>query len=301
MLKLDRVSKKYRGGFCLGPISFCIRKGEIVGLIGTNGAGKSTLLRVIAGLEPYQAGRVMFMNRDIDHGTRQTYKELAYMSEVVPLYQDLTVKEQLQFISRATKSSNDRWHEVADQLGLLPVQNRLIAHLSKGFRQRVGFAQALISKPKLLLLDEPMSSLDPVQAAEMSDAIQFLSASGTTTIISSHILSKVSELASTVIVLNDGRLITHTTVERLVEKKEEILLRVDQVTDQLINALRAVPQVTNVRTVHQGLEIEATEFNHQVFESIVKVIVSQKRILVELRPMRKDLEQAFLELVSLES
>lgn len=218
MLEAKGLSKRYGGYYALRDVSLTAEKGEIIGLLGRNGAGKSTLMNIITGYLSPTSGTVTLDGTDIAEEPAAVKARIGYLPEVPPLYADMTVEEALQFaaaikrIPRARRAAEI--NEALRRADVTDHRSRLVKHLSKGYRQRVGLAQATLGSPEALILDEPSAGLDPTQIAQMRDVIREY-ASGHTVIVSSHILGEISDLCNRIMVLDAGRVVACDTLESL--------------------------------------------------------------------------------------
>lgn len=199
-------------------ISFEIGKGEIVGFLGKNGAGKTTLMRILTSYLPATSGEVFLFGQDIIRGSLAIRRKIGYLPETMPFYPGMTVRDYLKFAARLkdvpAKELNRRVDKVMDDCRLLYVQNKVIGHLSKGYKQRVGIAQAIINEPELLILDEPTSGLDPVQILQVRRLIRDIEHKKTV-ILSTHVLSEIEQLAKRVLIINAGEIIKDEPLETL--------------------------------------------------------------------------------------
>lgn len=221
MVHLTNVTKYYGSKRALGPVSFEIEKGNTVGFLGLNGVGKTTLLRILAcGLRP-SSGTALVDGLDVLRDPHEVRKRVGYLPELPPVYRDMTVTDYLTFAGRIKGMSPDavarRMPEVQERTRIVEVRNVPTGHLSQGYRQRVGVAQAIIHEPELLILDEPTHDLDPVQIMEMRGMIRSLKDSHTI-LISSHILPEISQTCDRLLILNDGEIVASGTEEELGEK-----------------------------------------------------------------------------------
>lgn len=208
MIHVDQLCKNYHSFSAIQNISFSIEKGEIVGLLGANGAGKTTTMRILAGAIAPSSGSVSLLGKNIQHNPSQK-QHIGYLPEVAPLYPQMKVWDYLLFVAQLKKlaAPTTAVDNIIQKLQLNDVKNTFIDQLSKGFRQRVGLAQALIHSPSFLILDEPTSGLDPKQRAELRTILQRLSKSGHTVLISSHILSEIEYIADRILIIQQGKLI----------------------------------------------------------------------------------------------
>ncbi len=259
MIEVEHLTKYYGTNPVLRDINFNVEQGEILGFLGPNGAGKTTTMRIITGYLPATAGTVRVAGFDVAEKSLQARQHLGYLPETVPLYTELTTYEYLDFRGRITglhngKDRRARIYEVMDELNLGDVSNKLIGTLSRGYRQRVGLAQALLHNPDALILDEPTVGLDPVQITEVRDLIKELGRNHTI-ILSTHLLPEVSMVCNRVIIINRGRLVALDTPIHLAEGAAEnttVQAEVGGRPADVLKALRALPGVTTAQTVTQA-------------------------------------------------
>jgi len=204
--------KKYDDQLALNKVSFSINQGEVVGLLGPNGAGKSTLMKSITNAIIPDSGEILVNNSSVTKNPIETKSKIGFLQENNPLYMDMYVKEYLQFVMNIRGVKKERVEEVIEQVGLMPEQHKKINQLSKGYKQRVGLAQAILSKPEILILDEPTNGLDPNQIIEIRELIRTI-AKNTTIILSTHIMQEVEALCSRVILLNKGNIIADQPID----------------------------------------------------------------------------------------
>jgi ABC-2 type transport system ATP-binding protein len=224
-LNVKSIAKKFDQFQAVESLSFTIQPGEIVGFLGPNGAGKSTTLKMIAGCLSPDAGSILLSGVDVQKDEVEYKKKIGYLPESNPLYEDLFVAEYLNFLGsvHAIPSPSKRIQEVIEQTGLQSMQQKKIGFLSKGFKQRVGIAAAILHQPELILLDEPTSGLDPNQLIEIRGLIQSLSAH-TMVLFSSHILQEVAAISDRVLVLHQGKLVANQSIESLTQSSQHNLL-----------------------------------------------------------------------------
>ena len=211
-LQIIDLTKKFGEQTALNNINLNIKKNEIVGLLGPNGAGKSTLMKSITGVFKIETGQILFQGRDISQFPIESKKNIGFLPENNPLYQDMFVKEYLNFVANIHKISSKRVDEVIDLVGITPEKSKKISQLSKGYKQRVGLAQAIIHQPDLLILDEPTNGLDPNQIIEIRNLIKEISHEKTI-ILSTHIMQEVEALCSRVILIHKGHIIQDCSIE----------------------------------------------------------------------------------------
>ena len=211
-LQIIDLTKNFGEQTALNNINLNIKKNEIVGLLGPNGAGKSTLMKSITGVLKIETGQILFQGRDISQSPIESKKNIGFLPENNPLYQDMFVKEYLNFVANIHKISSKRVDEVIELVGITPEKSKKISQLSKGYKQRVGLAQAIIHQPDLLILDEPTNGLDPNQIIEIRNLIKEISHEKTI-ILSTHIMQEVEALCSRVILIHKGHIIQDCSIE----------------------------------------------------------------------------------------
>lgn len=269
MISIQNLTKKYGQVTAVDQISLEVHKGEILGFLGPNGAGKTTTMKVITGyLEP-TGGRVLVKGMDTTEEPLATKRLIGYVPESFPLYDDMMVADYLAYIAEIRDIPKDRQpariRQISEVCGLLEVMGKDISQLSRGYRQRVGLAQAMIHDPEILILDEPTSGLDPNQIVEIRNLIKKVGEEKTV-ILSTHILPEVTATCSRVIIINDGKLVADGTPDQLLQMGQGnlvVTLEFDQESPEILDALRRVDFVEGVRRVERGAE----ERPHYVVES----------------------------------
>lgn len=308
MIKVENITKKFDKISAVDDISFEIAKGEIVGLLGPNGAGKTTTLRIISGYLAPTSGKVFINNIDMFVNPLGAKSHLGYMPENVPLYTDLEVREYLTFFAKILRAPKDKLKthldKIIEKTGLLSVQKQLIGTLSKGFRQRVGLAQALLGGPDVLILDEPTIGLDPIQIMEIRKLIKDL-AKDQTVILSSHILSEVSATCSRIIIINEGKIIADgkpDDLAKLVRGAKIILAKIRGNPKEIqakINQFNQGNSVEIYSSLKNDLAIYKISTNNLVDEEqIAKLVIESGWGLQELKPEYLELENIFIKLTS---
>jgi ABC-2 type transport system ATP-binding protein len=300
MIDVQHVTKRYGNMTALDDISFSINKGEIVAFLGPNGAGKTTTMRILTGFMPPTKGTVRIAGYDCLETPWEVKKHIGYLPETPPLYLELTVKEYLTFVGRIKRLSPEQLPERMDtiiaQTGLSDVQGRVIGHLSRGYRQRVGLAQALVHNPPVLILDEPTTGLDPNQIIEIRDLIKDLAGSHTI-MLSTHILAEATAICQRVIIIHRGRIVAVDTPDRLgakLRESETLSLTVKQPDPHLLEALRQIPGVIRVRPgASPQIYILETQMGHDIREELTKLVVSRNAGLLELKTQPLTLEDVF--------
>jgi ABC-2 type transport system ATP-binding protein len=307
MIEVDNLSKTYSGFRAVQNISFHVDKGEIVGFLGPNGAGKSTTMKILAGYLPPTDGKISIAGYDVVTDSLEVRKRIGYMPENVPLYTDMRVNEFLRFRAELKKvprrKIKERVELVKHLCSLKDVENKIIATLSKGYRQRVGLADALVHDPDLLILDEPTIGLDPNQIRAVRDLIKELGKHHTI-LLSTHILSEVELTCARVLVINHGRIEASDTpanLTRLVRGGGSILLEVKAPGADIISKIEALTNIDDVEIVlpHEDGWTQAKIFSKpgvDVREDIYGVVRQNNWPLRELSRVKATLEEAFVEL-----
>jgi len=303
MIAVERLTKKYGDLTAVRDLSFRVEKGKIWGLLGPNAAGKTTTMRILTGFLPATDGRATVGGFDIFAQPNEVKKILGYLPEVLPLYPDMTVTEYLNFIAALKQiPAAKRKESVAKAVkssGLESVRGRLIKNISRGFKQRVGIAQALVHDPKVLILDEPTIGLDPAQIIEIRQLIKSLRGEHTI-ILSTHILAEVTQTCDGVVIINEGRLMASGSLDELtasVRKQETAILKVRKGLQEAAEAIRAVPGVEKVNREDGDLRVE-WRAGADPREEIVRLCVEKEFGLLELRPLVMNIEDLYLKIVS---
>ncbi|MBP8978341.1 MAG: gliding motility-associated ABC transporter ATP-binding subunit GldA [Bacteroidales bacterium] len=297
-VKVDRVTKIYGSQRVLDDVSFQVEKGQITGLLGPNGAGKTTLMRIITCFIPPTEGRVLVNGINTMENPVAVRKMLGYLPENNPLYPDMYIREYLEFIAGLYKVSSPkrRIEEIIDLTGLEPEISKTIGKLSKGFRQRVGLAQALIPDPEVLILDEPTSGLDPNQIIEIREVIKKASANKTI-IFSTHIMQEVEALCQRVIIINKGKIVADdltANLSNLVSSSETILAGFDRKVE--IHLIRQINGVIAVKAKENNVfEIKAKP-NTDIRPALFKFAVDHHFTVLSLQQSEKSLEEIFHEI-----
>jgi ABC-2 type transport system ATP-binding protein len=311
MIEVQSLTKRYGPVTAVSDVTFRVEAGEILGFLGPNGAGKTTTMRIITGYMPATEGKVVVAGHDVFEQPVQAKRHTGYLPETPPLYPDMTVREYLNFVARikgvGRREIKARVDEVMKKTWVADMANRHCGKLSKGYKQRVGLAQAIIHNPDVLVLDEPTAGLDPKQIIETRQLIRELA--GTHTIIlSTHILPEVSQTCQRVVIISKGRVVAVDTPANLTARlrgSETMYLHVAGPEDAVRASLAAVPGVTRVAatTAKDGtLEIEVdSESGRDVRRELAATIVGAGWGLMELRPMRMSLEDIFLSLTTEET
>ena len=309
MIEVEQLSKTYGPIKAIEDVSFVVEKGEILGFLGPNGAGKSTTMRILTCFMPPTSGTARVAGYDIFKDSLQVRRRIGYVPENAPLYTDMPVVSFLKFAAEVKGlSRRDRLRQVGqvmDDCGIKDVQHRYIGKLSKGYRQRVALAQALLGNPDVLILDEPTIGLDPRQIIDIRQLIKGL-AGQKTVILSTHILPEVSMTCQRVIIINRGRLVAVDTPENLTTKLQtssRLLVRVEGPATDVVRALGAVSGVQTVKEDGSSPGqvvtcIIESKKDRDVRKDVAAAVVGQNWGLLELRPVDLTLEDVFVRLVT---
>ena len=310
MITVEHLTKFYGPSPAVNDISFEVPKGEILGFLGPNGAGKTTTMRILTGFMPPTSGRATVAGLDVFKQSLEARRHIGYLPETVPLYTDMTPKAYLNFIGKIRgldgRQRRARIDDVADKCAIGDVMNRLIGKLSKGYRQRVGLAQALLGDPDVLVLDEPTIGLDPRQIVETRKVIHNLRGEHTV-ILSTHILPEVSVTCERVVIINRGRIAAIDTPENLQRRMrgaESVDIEVRGPAEAVRAALEALPQVLSVQDRRDGPDVSIFSVDcvlgSDLREEIASTIVRHGWGLRGLRSASVSLEEIFVQLVTAE-
>lgn len=301
-IEVKNLQKLYGSQAALGGITFNVKTGEIVGFLGPNGAGKSTTMKIITGFIPASDGEVKVCGLDVEENSMEIRKKIGYLPEHNPLYLDMYVKEYLDFVADIYKIKNkkERIEEMIQLVGLEKEQRKKIGTLSKGYRQRVGLAQAMIHDPEVLILDEPTSGLDPNQLVDIRNLIKTIGKTKTV-MLSTHIMQEVEAICDRVIIINNGLIVADNSAKELQElnksTKQVIIVEFD--TDSRItkSELAKIPSVQKVMTI-EGTTSWLLETNQKddLRKVVSKYASSKDWLILSLRVEEKSLEQVFKEL-----
>lgn len=307
MITIENLTKVYGPKIAIADVSFQVNRGEVLGFLGPNGAGKTTTMKILTSFMPPTSGRVTVMGHDTVKDSIRSRRFIGYLPENTPLYPDMRVKTFLKFVAgvKGVKKANmpSRIKKVIADFGLEEVKDAVIATLSKGFRQRVGLAQAMINDPPVLVLDEPTIGLDPRQIYEIRQLIKDLS--GTRTIIlSSHILPEVSQLCDRVAIINKGKIVAIDSPQRLKARLQDHTLIVIQVGSRQEEARKIVEKIEGVLSVSSSnsrfLNIETVK-DRDLRPVMAEKIVEARIPLLEIVRKEMSLEEIFMELITEEA
>ena len=310
MIEVQHLSKKYGPFTAVDDVSFRADAGEILGFLGPNGAGKTTTMRIITGYMPATDGKASVAGYDVFDQPLEAKRRTGYLPETPPLYPDMTVRDYLRFVARikgVRANVNDRVDAAMKKTWVADMANRHCGKLSKGYKQRVGLAQALIHEPEVLVLDEPTAGLDPKQIIETRQLIRALAGSHTI-VLSTHILPEVAQTCQKVVIINKGKVVAIDSPDALTERLRGAVTMFAQArgpADEMQRALQSIPGVVRVNIAERRDEVSSFEIDSDKgFDprsAVANAIVGGGWGLLELRPMRMSLEDIFLSLTTEET
>ena len=309
MIEIQNVSKRYGNKLAVNDVSFTIKKGEILGFLGRNGAGKSTTMNIVTGYISASSGRVPLDGHDILEEPREVKRRIGYLPEMPPLYMDMTVDEYLKFVCaiKDVKPSYVKSHldDITELIRITDVRKRLIKNLSKGYKQRVGMAQALVGNPEVVIMDEPTVGLDPKQIIEIRKLIKQLGEDHTI-VLSSHILHEVADVCERVVIINQGKIVAQDTLDNLtrnISDTSRFRLRIAGAERDVYKAIRDIPGTRSVDEMgckepdSYDFLVEAdrgADIRRPLFNQMAKMGCP----ILMLRPMDIELEDIFLQLTT---
>lgn len=307
MIKVKNLTKKYGNFVAVDNINFEILDGEIVGLLGPNGAGKTTTMNMITGFIQPSEGEINVNGYDVENDSQKSKLQIGYMPEGVPLYSELTIREFITYMGELKKipkgEIKNQMQKILEDTDLKDVQNKLIKNLSRGYKQRVSLAGALIGNPKVLILDEPTVGLDPKQITEIRELIKSLGKKHTV-ILSSHILSEVSQICEKVIIINKGKIIAQDTplnLEKAVQNKNTILVTIEekQNINEIVQKIKEIEEFSFVKDNEDGTKQYkiTSKDNKDIRKKIFEEFAKENITIFELKQMEGTLEEAFMELI----
>ena len=295
-IKVEQVTKVYGTQKALNNVSFSVEKGEIVGFLGPNGAGKSTMMKILTTYISATSGVAKVNNFDVSTNTLNVQKSVGYLPEHNPLYLDMFVKEYLAFNAKIFKIDTNKINEVVELTGLTPEAHKKIDQLSKGYRQRIGLANALLHDPEVLILDEPTTGLDPNQLVEIRELIKNIGKEKTV-FLSTHIMQEVEAICDRVIIINKGEIVANKTLKELRDDKEQVVIV--EFDYRVENAfLKKLPNVKSVSNTH-GFVYEITFSTTEDMRSYVFDFAHDNQLkILQLNQKNASLESLFRELTS---
>ena len=309
MIEVKNITKKYGKAVAVDNISFTINEGEIVGLLGPNGAGKSTTMNMLTGFIEQTEGDIIIDGYNMLKKPKKAKREIGYMPEGVPLYTELTVKEFVTYMAEIKNVDRSKRKEnvskIIEKTGLKDVENKLIKNLSRGYKQRVSMAGALVGEPKILILDEPTVGLDPKQITEIRTLITELSKEHTI-ILSSHILSEVSQMCQKVIIINKGKIVAIDTPENLENKVNDdksLIVTVEDTEnriEEVVKKLENIKEIKLVKDLEDGTKQYIIIWNGEddLRKKIFEYLAKENITIFEMKKTEATLEDAFMSLIS---
>ena len=309
MIQVENITKKYGNFIAVKNINFEIEEGEIIGFLGPNGAGKSTTMNMITGFIEPTSGRIIVDGYDISKKPLKAKKKIGYMPEGVPLYNDLTVKEFVTYMADLKgvdrKQKKEKVKQAIEETGLTDVQNKLNKNLSRGYKQRVSMAGALVGDPEVIILDEPTVGLDPKQVKEIRELIKNLGKNHTV-ILSSHILSEVSQICNKVIIINKGEIVaidTPENLERKVIKDNSVYVTVEDTQNKMETIKEKLENVNEVKLIAENEDktkkyMISTDKDIDLRKNIFEVFAKEEITIFEMKKADATLEDAFMQLIN---
>lgn len=308
MVEVKNLTKRYGKTTAVDDISFTVENGEVLGFLGPNGAGKSTTMNIITGYISSSSGTVTVDGDEILRDPKAVKKKIGYLPEIPPLYVDMTVRKYLEFmfdLKKVKLPKAEHIDEVMRLVKITDVSERLIKNLSKGYRQRVGFAQALLGNPPVLILDEPTVGLDPKQIIEIRKLIRSLGKKHTV-IFSSHVLSEVSATCDRIIVISNGKIVADAKTEELsssIAGDEKLSLDIEGSQNTVLNALKIIPGVLKIRKIRdigENVSRYIVEYKTEtdIRRSVFKAMAAADCVILDMQSGNETLEESFLKLVS---
>ena len=308
MIEVKNITKKYGNFTAVDNINFKIEEGEIIGLLGPNGAGKSTTMNMITGyIEPTE-GEIIVNGYDISKKPKKAKAQIGYMPEGVPLYSDLTVKEFVTYMAELKKvdrkTRKEKVEKIIEQTGLKDVEKKLTRNLSRGYKQRVSMAGALVGEPKILILDEPTVGLDPKQITEIRALIKELGKTHTV-ILSSHILSEVSQICNKVIIINKGKIVAIDTPENLekkVESNNTTYVTVEDTENKMETIKEKIPEIKEIKLIKENEDgtkqyVLESEKDVDLRKIVFNEFAKENITIFEMKKAVTTLEDAFMKLI----
>jgi len=312
VIQVEDITKRYGTFTAVDKINFEIEEGEVVGFLGPNGAGKSTTMNMITGFIEPTSGRIIIDGHDISKKPKKAKKQIGYMPEGVPLYSDLTVKEFVTYMAELKgvpkKEKKVLVQKAIESTGLTDVQEKLTRNLSRGYRQRVSMAGALVSNPKVIILDEPTVGLDPKQVTEIRALIKELGKDHTV-ILSSHILSEVSQICNRVIIINKGKIVAVDTPENLenrVVNENAIYLTVEDLDNKMENIKGKLENIQEITLVSENEDktkkyMITGKYDVDLRKNVFETFAKEGITIFEMKKADATLEDAFMQLINIES
>jgi len=303
MIETEHLQKKYGDLVAVKDLSFKVESGQIWGLLGPNAAGKTTTMRILTGFLPATGGKAAVAGYDVFEQAEEVKKEIGYLPETVPLYPEMTIEAYLSFVAEIKQVPKTRKKAAIDRAieitGLAAVRKRLIKNISRGYRQRLGLAQALIHNPKVIILDEPTIGLDPAQIVEIRQLIKSLRGEHTV-LLSTHILAEVTQVCDGVVIINEGQLMAAGRLDELTSayrEKDGVYLRLKKIDNEILNLFRQLPGIDGAAQEGEEIRLE-WDRNTDRREEVIKFCLDKQLGLLEMRSLALTIEELYLRIVS---
>lgn len=306
MIEVKNLTKRYGRRTALDDVSFTVKKGDVLGFLGPNGAGKTTTMNIITGYISSDSGEVLIDGKSILDEPKEAKKLIGYLPEMPPLYNDMTVQKYLEFMFRlkkVRKPMREHIESVCKMVQIDDITDRIIKHLSKGYRQRVGLAQALLGDPPVLILDEPSVGLDPAQMIEMRNLIKELGKKHTV-ILSSHVLSEIQSVCGKIVVINNGKIAAQGNTDELTgTARGTTMIRIvlegrEQAGYSLLKSIDSVEKVYKKGETEKGCYAFLVESTRDVRRLIYRTVARSDLNIMTMQPAGHSLEEIFLDIVS---
>ncbi|MDY0231138.1 MAG: ABC transporter ATP-binding protein [Candidatus Saccharicenans sp.] len=303
MIETEQLTKKYGDLVAVKDLSFKVEEGKIWGLLGPNAAGKTTTMRILTGYLPATAGRASVAGYDVFEQAEAVKQSIGYLPENVPLYPEMTVDSYLGFVAEIKKVPGPKKKEAVNRAveitGLSSVRRRLIKNISRGFKQRLGIAQALIHNPKVIILDEPTIGLDPAQIVEIRQLIKSFKGEHTV-MLSTHILAEVKEVCDGVVIINEGKLMASGSLDELAQsfsQNDGIFLRLDRTDSGIRDLFKQLPGIKKVEVEGSEIRLE-WPWGQNLRTPIIKTCLDNNLEIKEMRSVAMNIEELYLRIVS---
>jgi len=303
MIEVENLFKKYGELLAVKDLSFKVEKGKIWGLLGPNAAGKTTTMRILTGYIPATGGKASVAGFDVFEQPNELKKTIGYLPEALPLYPEMTVHSFLNFVAEIKQTPSSKRRDAVEKSieisGLKQVRGRLIKNISRGFKQRVGIAQALIHDPQVLILDEPTIGLDPAQIIETRQLIKSLKGEKTI-LLSTHILAEVTQTCDGAVIINEGNLMASGSLEDLTasfKEKEGVVLKLKKHGKEVSSLLGKIPGVAKISQKEGEITVEWGK-GKDLRDDITKLVVDKELGLLEMKPLGMDIEDLYLSIIS---
>lgn len=301
MIEVSQLSKFYGPRPAIENLNFKVEKGEVLGFLGPNGAGKTTTMKILTSFTPATHGSVKIAGFDVFENPLDVKRIVGYLPETPPVYMEMTVNDYVRFAAELKDVKNsDLKKNISNALektGLTKVRNRVIGNLSKGYRQRVGLAQAIVHNPPVLILDEPTVGLDPVQIIEIRELIKGL-AGDHTIILSTHILPEVTATCQRILIIHRGRIVAEDSISKITQEAGSLYLTVKEITTTGLDALKSIAHVKNVGQAGHQIIIEMNSGSPDIREEVISKAVQSGLKVLEFTTQKASLEQVFLKYIS---